>query len=200
MPSKDIDKIRKKLPKIFGEWNLKITVEKEKEQVDYLDVTLCLTEEDYKPYKKPNNRPLYVNTQSNHPPSVIKQIPAGINSRLSAISSNKEHFDNAKQIYQKALNDSGHDYELKFKQPEEKKEKQSKNKKRNIIYYNPSFNLGIKTNIGRSGGICPSCFSDSCRIFLLPLSCTVQGFSGCEFVLWLSGSCNNCMRFSQCFY
>ena len=26
MPSKDIDKIRKRLHKIFGEWNLKITV------------------------------------------------------------------------------------------------------------------------------------------------------------------------------
>ena len=44
MPSKDIDKIRKKLHKIFAEWNLKITVEKEKEQVDYLDVTMNLTE------------------------------------------------------------------------------------------------------------------------------------------------------------
>ena len=148
MPSKDIDKIRKKLHKIFGEWNLKITVEKEKEKVDFLDVTLRLTEEDFKPYKKPNDKPLYVNTQSNHPPTVIKQIPAGINSRLSAISSKEEHFDNAKEIYQKALNDSGHNYELKYKQPEEA-EKQSKAKKRNIMYFNPPFNLGVKTNIGK---------------------------------------------------
>ena len=117
--SKDIDKIRKKLHKIFGTWNLKITVEKEKEHVDFLDVTLNLTEEDYKPYKKPNDRPLYVNTMSNHPPTVIRQIPAGINSRLSAISSKEEHFDNAKEIYQKALIDSGHEYQLKFKPPDD---------------------------------------------------------------------------------
>ena len=89
-----------------------------------------------------------ISVLSNHPPTVIKQIPAGINSRLSAISSKEEHFDNAKEIYQKALNESGHEYQLKFKPPEEK-EKQNKSKKRNIMLYNPPFNLGVKTNIGK---------------------------------------------------
>ena len=125
IPSKDIDKIRKKLHR---EWNLKITVEKEKEQVDYLEVAMNLTEEDYKPCKKPNNRSLYVNTMSNHPPTGIKQIPAGINSKLSAISSKEEHFDNAKEIYQKALNESEYEYQLKLKQPEDKENKANQRK------------------------------------------------------------------------
>ena len=44
-------------------------------------------------YRKQNDEPLYINTEFNHPPTVIKQIPAPINRRLSALSSNKESFD-----------------------------------------------------------------------------------------------------------
>ena len=53
----------------------------------------------YQPYKKPNNKPVYVHKESNHPPNVIKTIPASINKRLSSISSTKEDFDNAKPEY-----------------------------------------------------------------------------------------------------
>ena len=41
-------------------------------QVDFLNITLDLTNDIYKPYKKPNNKTLYVNSKSNHPPTVIK--------------------------------------------------------------------------------------------------------------------------------
>ena len=57
---------------------------------DYLDITLNLTKGHFQPYRKPNDEPLYINTKSNHPPTVIKQIPAAINRRISASSSNKE--------------------------------------------------------------------------------------------------------------
>ena len=136
-------------------FGLRITVEKGKEDVNHLDVTLDLEKEEYKPYKKPNDNPIYVNTSSNHPPTVIRQIPAGINKRLSAISSNEENFNKAKEIYQKALNNSGHQHELKYQPPDEKdqekeKEKQNKEKrKRKIIWFNPPFSLGVKTNIGK---------------------------------------------------
>ena len=40
---------------------------------------------------------------SNHPPSIIKNIPAGINRRLSPISSDRESFEKAAPPYQRAL-------------------------------------------------------------------------------------------------
>ena len=33
----------------------------------------------FKPHRKPNDEPLYINTHSNHPPSIIKQLPTSIN-------------------------------------------------------------------------------------------------------------------------
>ena len=86
--------------------------------------------------------------KSNHPPTVLKQIPIGINTRLSTISSNKEHFDKAKEPYQKALNESEHDFTLEFKPTEPRNPRRNKNK-RNILWYNPPFNLATKTNIGK---------------------------------------------------
>ena len=137
-------------------FGLRITVEKEKEEVNHLDVTLDLEKEEYRPYKKANDTPIYVNTLTSHPARVIKQIPSGINKRLSAISSNEENVNKAKDIYQKALNDSGHQHELKYQPPEEndkekEKQKQSKEKrKRKIIWFNPPFSLGDKTKLERS--------------------------------------------------
>ena len=44
---------------------------------------------------KEYDSPLYVIIKSNHPPSVLKNIPLGINRRLSRISANKDVFDAA---------------------------------------------------------------------------------------------------------
>ena len=52
------DKMRKKLIKIFKNAGLNITVDNNLKIVNYLDVTLNLDEELYKPYKKPNDEPL----------------------------------------------------------------------------------------------------------------------------------------------
>ena len=54
----------------------------------------------YKHYMKDNDSPVYVNTKSNHPPSVLQNIPMGVNRRLSMISANKEVFDNYVAPYQ----------------------------------------------------------------------------------------------------
>ena len=87
--------------------------------VNFLDVTLDLASESFKPYRKPNDRPLYVHVESNHPQSVIKQIPKGINKRLSSISSSKEHFDRAAPAYQKALDESSHQFNLNKEDPQQ---------------------------------------------------------------------------------
>ena len=142
-----LEKISQKITKLFETFGLKITIQTNMQQVDFLDVTFRLSTEDFKPYKKPNNRLLYVNTSSNHPPTVIKQIPIGINTRLSNISSTEQHFDDAKTDYQTALETSGHNYKLTYQPPRNKTSK--KIHRRNIIWYNPPFSLGVKTNVGK---------------------------------------------------
>ena len=152
MTGRQLDQTRQGLERLFNKEGLKITIETGMKQADFLDVTVRLDKEDFRPYKKPNDSPLYVNTKSNHPPNVIKQIPAGINKRLSTISSSKEHFDQAKEPYQKALRESGHDFELEFVQPEEDSNTQTAQKRkrcqRKLTWYNPPYNQGIKTNLG----------------------------------------------------
>ena len=43
--------------------------------IDFLDITMDLRTGKYKPFMKSNNTPLYVHKDSNHPPSIIKNIP-----------------------------------------------------------------------------------------------------------------------------
>ena len=57
----------------------------------------------YRPYKILNDNPMYINVNSNHPPSIIKQIPESINRRLSNLSSNEEVLLNNIQPYREAL-------------------------------------------------------------------------------------------------
>ena len=56
----------------------------------------------------------YIHKESNHPPSIIKQIPFSVESRLSSISSNEKIFNESTPIYQKAIKKSGYDYKLKY--------------------------------------------------------------------------------------
>ena len=72
----DSEKIKKKMCKIFKENRLNITVECNLAITDFLDVTFDLKSGIYYPYRKQNNKILYINKQSNHPQSVIKQTPS----------------------------------------------------------------------------------------------------------------------------
>ena len=46
----------------------------EMHEVNLLDVTFNLAKQYYKPYRKPNDTPLYIHRSSNHPPTVKKQL------------------------------------------------------------------------------------------------------------------------------
>ena len=59
---------------------------------------------------------MYVNTKSNHPPNIPKNIPGAVNERLSNISSNEEVFKEAAKNYQGPLNEAGYKYELNLTQ------------------------------------------------------------------------------------
>merc|ERR1712079_460421 len=83
----------------------------------FLDVNLDLLKNQDYPYRKPNDTPLYININSDHPPIIKKKLRGMIENRLSQISSSKEVFDNEKAIYEKALKDSGHPHELNYQPP-----------------------------------------------------------------------------------
>ena len=104
------EKAKEDICKIFRENDLRITIEVNKKVVDFLNLTLDQNSGQYMPYMKLNNKLQYVNTKSNHPPTVLKNIPLGINKRLSGISSNEEIFHRAAPVYQKALDNSGYEF------------------------------------------------------------------------------------------
>ncbi|KAJ8042723.1 hypothetical protein HOLleu_09564 [Holothuria leucospilota] len=105
-PPQKIERIKKDLCQIFSNYHLRITVEANMKTINYLDVTLDLTSGQYYPYSKPNSIPLYVNSKSNHPPQIIRNLPSSINRRLSDLSSNEAVFNKVAPTYQQALNDS----------------------------------------------------------------------------------------------
>ena len=57
--------------------------------VNYVDVSFNLNNSNYKPYHKPDNEILYIDKDSNHPPSIIKQAPTPIKKRISILSCNE---------------------------------------------------------------------------------------------------------------
>ena len=146
------DIVKKKLQKIFELNGLKIEIRVNTKIADFLDITLDMTEESYRPFTKPNHQPKYVNRQSNHPPSILKNIPVSVNGRLCRLSSSKEVFDAESPIYQQALKQSGYDYKLEYKDMSESlttAPSRSKNRSRKITFFNPPFSLNVQSNIGK---------------------------------------------------
>ena len=60
------------------------------------------------PYTKPGDKLCYVDTRSNHPPSVFKAIPRGVAQRIATNSSSKREFEAAKGPFLKALREAHH--------------------------------------------------------------------------------------------
>ena len=138
----------KKLSRILKNNGLTITLETNVKNVNFLDINLDLSTGIYRPYIKPNDKPVYVHKLSNHPPGILKNIPHSVNRRLSSISANEEVFRSAIPPYQEALNRSGYKFDLKFEKPNQTS-KSKKGRKRNPTYFNPPFSLHVQTNIGK---------------------------------------------------
>ena len=92
------DKARKQLIETFSKFGLKIIATANLRRVNFLDITLDLTDGAYKPYRKPNDEPLYINRLSNHPPAIVKQLPSSINKRINKLSCNKQIFDDSSHL------------------------------------------------------------------------------------------------------
>ena len=97
------EKIKKDIQKLFKDNHLNITIQCNLKIVNYLDVTFNLPNATYRPFCKPNNEIAYIHKESNHPPSILRQIHLSIESRLSKHSSNEKIFKESTQICQEAL-------------------------------------------------------------------------------------------------
>ena len=62
-----LENVRKKVQQAFLEEGLEITCEKGMTSTDFLDVRLNLETNEYRPYRKPNDHPVYIDVRSNHP-------------------------------------------------------------------------------------------------------------------------------------
>ena len=69
---REIENIKKNVCKIFQRNGLKIVMEANKKTINFPDVTLDLSSQQYMPYMKPSNNLRYININSNHPPIVLK--------------------------------------------------------------------------------------------------------------------------------
>ena len=82
---------------------MSITIQCNLKTADFLDVTFDLDNNAYKPFHKENNKPIYINKHSNHPLSILKQLPKSIEKRISETSSNKDIFDESIKPHKYAL-------------------------------------------------------------------------------------------------
>ena len=143
-----IDHTRKNIIRIFKDIGFDIDIETNSKEVHFLDITFNLNNGIYKPYKKPNDRLLYINKSSNHPPQIINQLPKIISDRLSRNSSNKEVFNTAKGEYEEALKRSGYsNISLLFHQSNTSHLKRQRH--RNIIWFNPPHSRAVNTNVAK---------------------------------------------------
>ena len=68
----------------------------------------------YKAFKKPNNKPLYINASSNHSPSVLKQITKSVSKRITTNSCNEDIFPKSVPLHNPILKDYGFNVNIKY--------------------------------------------------------------------------------------
>ena len=103
MSDPEVQKKKKVVIRIFKCSGLSITVKINLNVANFLDIHLEIKDNSYQPYKKPKNKPLYINKNSNHSPTVIKQTLKAISKRIPDISSAKEIYDQNISYYKDDL-------------------------------------------------------------------------------------------------
>ena len=116
------EKIKFSIQSIFRENKLKIIIQCNLKIVDYLDVTFNLTDSSYRPFNKTNNEMNYIHKQSNHLPSIIKQLPLSVERRLSKLSSKEKIFNDSIPIYQEAQIKSVYNHKITYQKHDQKKD------------------------------------------------------------------------------
>ena len=125
------ERIKKNFQSLFKTYQLEIIIECNKKVLDYLYFTINLNARTYKPYHTPGNKTTYIKCTIK---ASTKYLPKTIKQQLFNNSSNEAIFNEAVPLYEKALSEAGYDFKLKYNS--NKKTKQNKKKKRNIIWFN----------------------------------------------------------------
>ena len=110
--STQLKKIKKSLQKICKGFDLEIVTESYARIVNYLGATLNLQDGFLKLYLKPVEMIQYINKECNHPPNVIKQLPAFIGKRLSNHSSDEKNIQRICNLLRRSTKNAG--YRNKF--------------------------------------------------------------------------------------
>ena len=90
---------------------------------------------------------MYLN---DHPLQFIKQLVNTINDRLSTNSSSEKVFIKSKSYHEDALNKSGYKTHLEYKIPSTSINRNSENRKRKIVLFNPPYNQSVSTNVAQT--------------------------------------------------
>ena len=109
-----LHRLRKDVIAISHNERLNISINTHLTTTDFLDITLSLFTVKCFLYGKPNDSPLYVNTNSSHSLNILEQLPTMVNISLSSLSISEDEFNKAKLLYKKALKSSGFNNNLKF--------------------------------------------------------------------------------------
>ena len=129
---------------------MRITIQLNLRTVNFLDVTFNLCNGKYYPYRKPNDKPLYINRLSNHPPSILRQLTSAISRRLTDISYDADVFREAAPLYNNALRDSGFTRDVEYAGSRKAKEPGVKrNRARRITWFNPPYSKNVITRVGQ---------------------------------------------------
>ena len=108
-------KVWKDLTKLFKKYQLNLDIKCNLKIVDYLDISFDLNSGIFKPFNKPNNKPLYINASSNHPPSLLRQIPKSVSKRITANCCNEEDiFCKSAPFYNSILQDCEFNENIKY--------------------------------------------------------------------------------------
>ena len=101
-----LERIKKSLQKTFNDFGIEIVAESNLRIVGYLGVTLNLNDGSFRPCHKPDDIIQYISNDSNHPPNLIKHLPASIEKWLSSNSSDEKIFKESAIYYQDTLNNN----------------------------------------------------------------------------------------------
>ena len=119
-----LETIKTILQKTFKDFGLEISAESNLKIVNYLDVTLNLNDGSFRPCDKSDDIIQYINKEFNHPPNLIKHLPASIEKRLSNNSFDEKIFQESAIYYEDSLNKAGFINKLAYQAQITRKTKQ----------------------------------------------------------------------------
>ena len=99
--------------------------------------------------KKLNEETNYIHVNSDHSPSILRQLPMSIEKRLSSLSSSKEILEETAPYYEQYLSNCGCKEKLNYRDPTSPNLITKRKRQRNILWFNPPYSKTVKTKIGK---------------------------------------------------